>query len=112
MDWTDYEHVVESRQKAMVYDVETGKLALIVADSPRDHHLKGNYGEAKQDLYMKGEGNQRISTNPTYEIDAPTRQGIDGVYEQPNGWLVVADAKYNKTTFTASKYTYKTELEK
>jgi len=95
LEWMDYDHVVESRQKAIVYDVETGKVSLEMPNSPNDFRRRGNYGEAKQDLYMKGEGNKRISYDPIVDINSPTKTGIDGVYENSQGRVTVADAKYN-----------------
>lgn len=58
---------------------------------------KGNYGEMKIDQDLSQKGYQRISLDATTTLDAPTHQGIDGIYYNPDGkppYLIV-DAKYN-----------------
>lgn len=57
---------------------------------------KGNYGEMKMDDILEGKGLERKSLNRVTDIDAPTHQGIDGVYYDagPPPRYIIAEAKY------------------
>ena len=46
---------------------------------------KGNYGEMKMDVYFKSQGYERISLDRVTDLNAPTHQGIDGVYYNLDG---------------------------
>lgn len=47
---------------------------------------KGNYGEMKMDAYFKSQGYERISLDRVTDLNIPTHQGIDGVYDNPDGY--------------------------
>ena len=57
---------------------------------------KGNFGEMKMDDFFENQGYQRISTERVTDINAPTHQGIDGVYYKPGPppKYVIGEAKY------------------
>ena len=48
---------------------------------------KGNYGEMNMDVYFKSQGYERISLDRVTDLNAPTHQGIDGVYYNLDGHL-------------------------
>lgn len=81
-------------QKSIVDQVESGEIEL------NTNIQKGNYGEMKMDLAMEERGYKRISLDSVTDLNAPTHQGIDGVYYNPNGEppYVVCEAKYNTAT--------------
>lgn len=56
---------------------------------------KGNYGEMKQDLFMRDRGYERISKNQVTNLTDKAPTGIDGIYYNPNGNppYVIAEAK-------------------
>ena len=56
---------------------------------------KGNFGEIASDLNLTDKGYNPLHTRIT-DIDAPTKQGIDGVFEK-NGIYYIVEAKYKGT---------------
>ncbi len=59
---------------------------------------KGNYGEAKMDLYYLKQGYKRISLNKVKGLDDKIHHGIDGIYHNPdkNPKYIIAEAKFGK----------------
>lgn len=57
---------------------------------------KGNYGEMKMDAYFENQGYERISLDRVTDLNAPSHQGIDGVYYNPDGHppYIIGEAKY------------------
>ena len=78
-------------QRSIIDDVESGIIDL------GNNMQKGNYGEMKMDAYFAERGYERISIDTVTDLNAPTHQGIDGVYYNPDGNppYIVAEAKYN-----------------
>ena len=66
---------------------------------------KGNYGEMKTDLDMLDNGYVRISKDGVTSLDKPLEQGIDGVYQNPNGKppFVILDAKFGSSQLQDTK---------
>ena len=60
---------------------------------------KGNYGEMKMDVYFKSQGYERISLDRVTDLNAPTHQGIDGVYYNLDGHppYIIGEAKYGSS---------------
>ncbi len=79
--------------KNIIDDVENGKISLT------NNMQKGNYGEMKMDQYYESQGYERISTDKVTDLNAPTHQGIDGVYYNPDGHppYIIAEAKYGSS---------------
>lgn len=61
---------------------------------------KGNYGEMKMDSYFESQGYERISLERVTDLNAPSHQGIDGVYYNPDGHppYIIGEAKYGSST--------------
>ena len=69
-------------------------------DIPLTNNIqKGNYGEMKMDVYFESQGYERISLDKVTDLDAPTHQGIDGVYYNSDGYppYVIGEAKYGSS---------------
>ena len=66
---------------------------------------KGNYGEMKMDVYFKSQGYERISLDRVTDLNAPTHQGIDGVYYKLNGHppYIIGEAKYGSSKLGSTK---------
>lgn len=60
---------------------------------------KGNYGEMNMDVYFKSQGYERISLDRVTDLNAPTHQGIDGVYYNLDGHppYIIGEAKYGSS---------------
>jgi len=60
---------------------------------------KGVFGEARADAYMKQKGFKKLNGPDVQVGDAPSPQGIDGIYEKlnPPPKYVVADAKFGSS---------------
>ena len=60
---------------------------------------KGNYGEMKMDVYFKSQGYERIGLDRVTDLNAPTHQGIDGVYYNLDGHppYIIGEAKYGSS---------------
>ncbi|TAF76572.1 MAG: hypothetical protein EAZ53_03435, partial [Bacteroidetes bacterium] len=56
---------------------------------------KGNFGEMASDAFLAEKNFQPLHTR-LQNIDAPTRQGIDGVFKKDNDYFIV-EAKYSGT---------------
>jgi hypothetical protein len=70
-----------------------------------DNKQKGNYGEMKTDIDMLDKGYIRISKEGITSLDDKGHQGIDGVYENPDGepkYLIV-DSKYGSSQLSDTK---------
>lgn len=82
-----------AKQKEVIDEVESGKKPL------QGNMQKGNYGEMKSDDYYESRGYERISNNRVTDLNAPSHQGIDGVYYKkgPPEQYVVAEAKYGSS---------------
>ena len=87
-------HTVEeiAKQQAEILKVRYGEEAL------SSSLKKGNFGEMVQDEYYRQFGYERISKDMVTGLDDAGRQGIDGVYYNPNGHppYIISEAKYNK----------------
>ena len=87
-------HTVEeiAKQQAEILKVRYGEEAL------SSSLKKGNFGEMVQDEYYRQFGYERISKDMVTGLDDAGRQGIDGVYYNPNGHppYIISVAKYNK----------------
>jgi hypothetical protein len=57
---------------------------------------KGNFGEMATDVNLSGKGYKPLHTRVT-DIDAPMKQGIDGVFEK-NGEFFIVESKYSGTS--------------
>jgi hypothetical protein len=57
---------------------------------------KGNFGEIASDAFLAEKNFQPLHTR-LQSIDAPTRQGIDGVFKKGNEYFIV-ESKYHGTT--------------
>jgi hypothetical protein len=70
-----------------------------------DNKQKGNYGEMKTDLDMLDKGYVRISKDSITSLDDKGHQGIDGVYENPDGKpkFFIVDSKYGSSQLTETK---------
>jgi hypothetical protein len=70
-----------------------------------DNKQKGNYGEMKTDLDMLDKGYVRISKEGITSLDDKGHQGIDGVYENPDGkpQYLIADSKYGSSQLSETK---------
>jgi hypothetical protein len=70
-----------------------------------DNRQKGNYGEMKTDLDMLDKGYVRISKEGITSLDDKGHQGIDGVYENPNGIpkYRIIDSKYGSSQLSETK---------
>lgn len=69
-------------------------------DIPLSNNIeKGNYGEMKMDAYFESQGYERISLNKVTDLNAPTHQGIDGVYYNSDGHppYIIGEAKYGSS---------------
>lgn len=77
-------------QEKSIAEVENGNRSL------ETNAEKGNYGEMKVDQDLRKKGYERISKDMVTNIDQDGRQGIDGVYYNPEGepQYVIVDAKY------------------
>ena len=77
----------------IVKGVENGDILL------SNNIQKGNYGEMKMDVYFKSQGYERISLDRVTDLNAPTHQGIDGVYYKLNGHppYIIGEAKYGSS---------------
>ena len=66
---------------------------------------KGNYGEMKMDVYFKSQGYERIGLDRVTDLNAPTHQGIDGVYYKLNGHppYIIGEAKYGSSKLGSTK---------
>ena len=86
-------HTVEeiAKQQAEILKVRYGEEAL------SSSLKKGNFGEMVQDEYYRQFGYERISKDMVTGLDDAGRQGIDGVYYNPNGHppYIISEAKYN-----------------
>ena len=73
--------------------IEDGEISLA------DNLQKGNYGEMKMDVFFEGKGYKRISLDKVTDLNAPSHQGIDGVYYNPNGHppYIIGEAKYGSS---------------
>ena len=60
---------------------------------------KGNYGEMRTDQDLKEKGYERISLDRVTDLNAPGRQGIDGVYYKEGGEpeYMIVDSKYGSS---------------
>ena len=87
-------HTVEeiAKQQAEILKVRYGEEAL------SSSLKKGNFGEMVQDEYYRQFGYERISKDMVTGLDDAGRQGIEGVYYNPNGHppYIISEAKYNK----------------
>lgn len=74
----------------IIKGVEKGDISLT------NNIQKGNYGEMKMDAYFESKGYKRISLDKVTDLNAPTHQGIDGVYYNPEGHppYIIGEAKY------------------
>lgn len=81
-------------QKDEISKVESGDKTLETTNE------KGNYGEMKTDQDLQDKGYERISKDTTTSIEDKGHQGIDGVYENPDGvpQYIIVDAKYGSST--------------
>jgi hypothetical protein len=70
-----------------------------------DNKQKGNYGEMKTDLDMLDRGYVRISKEGVTSLDDKGHQGIDGVYENPDGVpkYLIEDSKYGSSQLSETK---------
>jgi hypothetical protein len=77
----------------IVKGVENGDILL------SNNIQKGNYGEMKMDVYFKSQGYERISLDRVTDLNAPTHQGIDGVYYNLDGHppYIIGEAKYGSS---------------
>lgn len=92
--------VVASKEASTVFkteriinSVESGRVELL------NNIQKGNFGEMKMDQIMRQNGYKRISTDRVTDLNQAGHQGIDGVYENPNGHppYIVGEAKYGSS---------------
>ena len=83
----------------IVKGVENGDILL------SNNIQKGNYGEMKMDVYFKSQGYERISLDRVTDLNAPTHQGIDGVYYKLNGHppYIIGEAKYGSSKLGSTK---------
>ena len=83
----------------IVKGVENGDILL------SNNIQKGNYGEMKMDVYFKSQGYERISLDRVTDLNAPTHQGIDGVYYKSNGHppYIIGEAKYGSSKQGSTK---------
>lgn len=83
----------------IVKGVENGDILL------SNNIQKGNYGEMKMDVYFKSQGYERISLDRVTDLNAPTHQGIDGVYYKSNGHppYIIGEAKYGSSKLGSTK---------
>lgn len=56
---------------------------------------KGNFGEMASDVFLTEKGYKPLHTR-IQNIDAPTHQGLDGVFQKGNEYFIV-EAKYHGT---------------
>ena len=77
----------------IVKGVENGDILL------SNNIQKGNYGEMNMDVYFKSQGYERISLDRVTDLNAPTHQGIDGVYYNLDGHppYIIGEAKYGSS---------------
>lgn len=77
----------------IVKGVENGDILL------SNNIQKGNYGERNMDVYFKSQGYERISLDRVTDLNAPTHQGIDGVYYNLDGHppYIIGEAKYGSS---------------
>lgn len=61
---------------------------------------KGNFGEMIMDKYFESLGYSRISLDKVTSLDDPLKQGIDGIYYNPNGHppYIIGEAKYGTSS--------------
>lgn len=78
------------KQDAAIEKAESGETPLETAQD------RGNYGEMKTDQDMRNRGYERISNDMVTSLSDPTRQGIDGVYYNKDGFppYMIVDSKY------------------
>ena len=83
----------------IVKGVENGDILL------SNNIQKGNYGEMNMDVYFKSQGYERISLDRVTDLNAPTHQGIDGVYYKSNGHppYIIGEAKYGSSKLGSTK---------
>ena len=83
----------------IVKGVENGDILL------SNNIQKGNYGEMKMDVYFKSQGYERINLDRVTDLNAPTHQGIDGVYYKLNGHppYIIGEAKYGSSKLGSTK---------
>lgn len=78
------------KQDTAIEKVESG-------ETPLETSLdKGNYGEMKTDQDLRNQGYERISNDMVTSLSDPTRQGIDGVYYNKDGFppYMIVDSKF------------------
>lgn len=83
-----------------MYDIEGYMVFLADGDIILSNTVqKGNYGEMKMDSYFESQGYERIGFDRITHLDAPTHQGIDGVYYKIDGNppYVIGEAKYGNS---------------
>ncbi|MFN6086164.1 MAG: hypothetical protein ACK476_14715, partial [Fluviicola sp.] len=71
--------------------IKTWKITIATATNLR----KGNFGEIANDVFLTNKGYKALHTR-LENIDAPTQQGIDGVFEK-NGEYFIVESKYHGT---------------
>jgi hypothetical protein len=82
---------ITKQQNNLVKKVKSGEINL------SDNFRKGNFGEMATDVDLSVKGYKPIHTNRVADIDAPMKQGIDGVFEK-NGEYFIVESKYHGTS--------------